>query len=126
MYQSKFREWIDVDLPVKEETFLDENNNAFNCYILINKTKEFIVKALRVVKKYIADMETKGKKILMLCMMSGHGFIAQNEQVIVCNEISDNNFYELLPAERLLQTIAAKHSNLYCITLWNCCRSKFE
>ena len=80
-----FREWIDVDLAVKEETFLDENNNAFNCYILINKTKEFIVKALRVVKDYIAVMEGDGKKILMLCMMSSHGFIAQNEQVIVCN-----------------------------------------
>ena len=79
MYQSKFREWIDADLPVKEETFLDDNNRAFNSYILINKTKEYIVKALRVVKDYIADMESKGKKILMLCMMGSHGFIAQNE-----------------------------------------------
>ena len=79
MYQSKFREWRDVDLPVKEETFKDENDIAFNSYILINKTKEFIVKALRVVKDYIADMEKKRKKILMICMMSGHGFIAQNE-----------------------------------------------
>ena len=84
------------------------------------------MKALRVVRDYIAEMEKNGKKILLLSLMSGHGFIAQNEQVIVCNEIADNNFYELLPAERLLQTIAAKHSNLYCITLWNCCRDKFD
>ena len=71
-------------------------------------------------------MEEEGKKVLILCLMGSHGFIVKNEQVIVCNELADNNFYELLPAERLLKTIAAKHANVYFITLWNCCRDKFN
>ena len=43
------------------------------------------MKALRVVKDYIAEMEKKGKKVLMLCMMSSHGFIAKNEQGLKSN-----------------------------------------
>ena len=71
-------------------------------------------------------MEKEGKKILIMCLMGSHGFIVNNEQAIVCNELADNNCFELLPAERLLKTIAAKHANVYFITLWNCCRDKFD
>ena len=58
MYENDFREWQDSGKELKEESFLDENTKtAFNSYILINKTMEYIVKALRVVKDYIAEKE---------------------------------------------------------------------
>ena len=58
MYENDFREWIDHGKEVDEETFVDETTKtAFNSYILINKTMQYIVKALRVVKNYISEME---------------------------------------------------------------------
>ena len=58
MYENDFREWKDQGKELNEESFLDKNTNtAFNSYILINKTMEYIVKALRVVKDYIAQKE---------------------------------------------------------------------
>ena len=60
--------WQDQGKSANEETFLeDKSKTAFNCYMLIDKEMEYIVKALRVVKDYISEMEEKGKRILLIC-----------------------------------------------------------
>ena len=68
MYQNEFRVWRDQGKKANKETFLDEKSKtAFNCYMLIDKDMKYIVKALRVVKDYISEMEEKGKRILLIC-----------------------------------------------------------
>ena len=52
--------------------------------------------------------------------------IADNEQVLLCNKITAHRFYEMLPIESLIRCIGAEHSNVYSITLFACCRQKYE
>ena len=57
MYDSEFRRFVPKDptnAEAENETFLDDSNKAYNCYILINKDMKYIVKALRVIKLDIA------------------------------------------------------------------------
>lgn len=58
--------------------------------------------------------------------MAGHGMIADNEQVLLCNKITAHRFYEMLPIESLIRCIGAEHANVYSITLFACCRQKYE
>ena len=129
MYDSEFRRFAPKD-PTNEdaekETFLDDSGKAYNCYILINKDMKYIVKALRVVKDYIKQQEEAGKKVLLISLMAGHGMIADNEQVLLCNKITAHRFYEMLPIESLIRCIGAEHANVYSITLFACCRQKYE
>ena len=60
MYENDWRVWEDNNDD--EETFLNQNNEAYNCYVLINKPMRTIVKALRVINDYISVQERKGKK----------------------------------------------------------------
>lgn len=125
MYDTEFRRFVPKDpdnQEAKNETFLDENGKAYNCYILTNKDMKYIVKALRVVKDYIKQQEEAGKKILLISLMAGHGMIADNEQVLLCNKITKHRFFEMLPIESLIRCIGAEHANVYSITLFACCR----
>ena len=57
-YDSVFRRFVPEDEnnedPAKE-TFKDKDGNAYNCYILINKGMEYIVKCLKVIRDYIKE-----------------------------------------------------------------------
>ena len=52
--------------------------------------------------------------------------IADNEQVLLCNKITKHRFYEMLPIESLIRCIGAEHANVYSITLFACCRQKYN
>ena len=71
MYENNWRVW--EDKTDDEETFLNQNKEAYNCYVLINKPMRTIVKALRVIYDYISEQERKGKKILLISLIAGHG-----------------------------------------------------
>ena len=71
MYENNWRVWEDKNDDT--ETFLNQNNEAYNCYVLINKPMRTIVKALRVINDYISDQERKGKKILLISLFASHG-----------------------------------------------------
>ena len=57
-YDTVFRRFVPEDEnnddPAKE-TFKDKDGKAFNCYILINKGMEYIVKCLKVIRDYIKE-----------------------------------------------------------------------
>ena len=71
MYENNWRVW--EDKTDDEETFLNQNKEAYNCYVLIDKPMRTIVKALRVIYDYISEQERKGKKILLISLIAGHG-----------------------------------------------------
>ena len=48
---------------------------------------EYIVKAIRVIKEYIAKREKEGKKVLLFSLVAGHGMILNNHQVLLCNRL---------------------------------------
>jgi hypothetical protein len=81
-YDTVFREFVPEDEnnddPAKE-TFKDKDGKAFNCYILINKGMEYIVKCLKVIRDYIKEQEKLGKKIFLISLMAGHGMIHNND-----------------------------------------------
>ena len=128
-YDTVFRRFVPEDEnnedPAKE-TFKDKDGKAFNCYILINKGMEYIVKCLKVIRDYIKEQEKKGKKIFLISLMAGHGMIHNNDQVLLCNKITKNRWYEMVPIEQIIRCIGAEQDNLYAITLFACCRQKYD
>ena len=96
MYDSVFRRFPRGydEVEADDESFLDEKGKAYNCYILVNKDMKYIIKALRVVRDYIKQQEKEGKKILLVSLMAGHGMIANNDQVLLCNKMTKHRFYE--------------------------------
>ena len=101
-YDTVFRRFVPEDKdnedPAKE-TFKDKDGKAFNCYILINKGMEYIVKCLKVIRDYIKEQEKLGKKIFLISLMAGHGMIHNNDQVLLCNKLTPNRWYEMVPIE---------------------------
>ena len=128
-YDTVFRRFVPEDEnnedPAKE-TFKDKDGKAFNCYILINKGMEYIVKCLKVIRDYIKEQEKKGKKIFLISLMAGHGMIHNNDQVLLCNKLTKNRWYEMVPIEQIIRCIGAEQDNLYAITLFACCRQKYD
>ena len=81
-YDTVFRRFVPEDEnneDAAKETFRDKDGKAFNCYILINKGMEYIVKCLKVIRDYIKEQEKLGKKIFLISLMAGHGMIHNND-----------------------------------------------
>ena len=83
---------------------------------------EYIVRVLRLVRDYIKELAGQGKKVVLFSLMAGHGMIVNNEQVLLCNKITDKRFYQILPIQSIICSIAAEQDNLYSITAFACCR----
>ena len=65
--------------------------------------------------------------MLLFSLFAGHGMIHNNMQVLLCNELDPKTkFYKLFPVEELLRDLAAKYRNVYIVTLFACCRQKFD
>ena len=125
MYDATFRRFKQTnELPEKKD-IEDASGKAYNCFILKDANMEYIVRVLRLIRDYIREQSKKGKKVVLFTLVAGHGMIVDNEQVVLCNKITDKRFYQIFPIQSLICSIAAEMDNLYSITAFACCRQKF-
>ena len=73
-------------------------------------------------KKFI-KLKKENKKLLLVCLIAGHGFIKDCMQVLAVNEYDEkSNFYPLFPVEKALRGFAESYENIYIIAMFAACR----
>ena len=125
MYDETFRRFKPTEKLPEEEDLKDASGSFYNCFILKDANMEYIVRVLRLIRDYIKKQSKSGKKVVLFTLVAGHGMIVDNEQVVLCNKITDKRFYQIFPIQSLICSIAAEMDNLYSITAFACCRQKF-
>ena len=125
MYDGTFRRFEQKNELPEEKDIRDASGKAYNCFILKDANMEYIVRVLRLIRDYIREQSNSGKKVVLFTLVAGHGMIVDNEQVVLCNKITDKRFYQIFPIQSLICSIAAEMDNLYSITAFACCRQKF-
>ena len=98
-----------------------------NCIILENEDDKIIQRAWMALDKYIGACRNKGQNVMLFFLFAGHGMIANNEQVLLCNRFDDKaKFYAFFKVETMLRNLAQKYANVYIVTLFACCRQRFD
>ena len=79
------------------------------------------------ISRFIKNQASKGKKVLMFFLFAGHGMMRDNGQVLLTNDFDKGmQFYKMFKAEPMLRTLSASAQNAYAVSLFACCRQKFD